>query len=54
VGGHPHQPIATWRRISIALRQLPELLRRVRRLEQHLIQAQTNPDHKPKQESEID
>ncbi len=40
VGGHPHQPIATWRRISIALRQLPELLKRVRHLEQKLEERQ--------------
>lgn len=44
VGGHPHQPIATWRRISIALRQLPDLLKRVRRLEQLLAQLSLNPD----------
>lgn len=33
VGGYPAEPIATWRRISAALPRLPELLRRVRRLE---------------------
>ncbi len=51
VGGHPHQPIATWRRISITLRQLPDLLRRVRRLEQQLIQVQGCPDQSPSDQS---
>jgi UDP-3-O-[3-hydroxymyristoyl] glucosamine N-acyltransferase len=34
VGGNPARPVATWRRDVVALRRLPELLRRVRALEE--------------------
>jgi len=33
VAGYPHRPIAVWRRVAAALPRLPELLKRVRRLE---------------------
>ena len=33
VGGYPHMEIGTWRRVVGSLAKLPELLRRVRRLE---------------------
>ncbi|HYD47090.1 MAG TPA: UDP-3-O-(3-hydroxymyristoyl)glucosamine N-acyltransferase [Terriglobales bacterium] len=36
IAGYPAEPIQLWRRISAALPRLPELLRRVRRLERHL------------------
>lgn len=36
VGGYPAAPIQVWRRVSAALPRLPELLRRVRRLERQL------------------
>jgi UDP-3-O-[3-hydroxymyristoyl] glucosamine N-acyltransferase len=36
VGGYPAMEAALWRRVSAAVRRLPELLRRVRRLERRL------------------
>lgn len=36
VAGYPHQDVAGWRRAVAAFRRLPELLRRVRRLEKAL------------------
>jgi UDP-3-O-[3-hydroxymyristoyl] glucosamine N-acyltransferase len=33
VAGYPHQEISRWRRVNAALRRLPELVRRVSRLE---------------------
>jgi UDP-3-O-[3-hydroxymyristoyl] glucosamine N-acyltransferase len=36
VGGYPAVDIRLWRRLSAALPRLPELIRRVRRIESHL------------------
>jgi UDP-3-O-[3-hydroxymyristoyl] glucosamine N-acyltransferase len=36
VGGYPALEISTWRRASAAFRRLPELLRRMRRIEKAL------------------
>jgi UDP-3-O-[3-hydroxymyristoyl] glucosamine N-acyltransferase len=36
VAGYPHQEISRWRRVNAALRRLPELVRRVSRLESTL------------------
>jgi UDP-3-O-[3-hydroxymyristoyl] glucosamine N-acyltransferase len=33
VAGYPHQEISSWRRVTAALRKLPDLMRRVSRLE---------------------
>lgn len=36
IGGYPAMDVRLWRRVSAAVHRLPELLRRVRRLERHL------------------
>jgi UDP-3-O-[3-hydroxymyristoyl] glucosamine N-acyltransferase len=41
IGGNPGRPVAIWRRDTIALRRLPDLLKRVRDLEERL--GQTDP-----------
>jgi UDP-3-O-[3-hydroxymyristoyl] glucosamine N-acyltransferase len=33
VAGYPHQEISRWRRVNVALRRLPDIIRRVSRLE---------------------
>ena len=44
VGGTPAVEFALWRRMMSAAKRLPELLKRVRRLEQHLGLAKTPPE----------
>jgi hypothetical protein len=41
VGGSPAVEIGLWRRVCAASARLPELLRRVRRIEQHLGMARS-------------
>lgn len=44
VGGYPSVDVSIWRRTSAALLRLPELLRRVRRLERRLDPTSDDPD----------
>jgi UDP-3-O-[3-hydroxymyristoyl] glucosamine N-acyltransferase len=44
MGGTPAVELVLWRRMMTAAKRLPELLKRVRRLEQHLGSAKTPPE----------
>ena len=44
IGGYPAVDIHAWRRYSAALPKLPDLLRRVRRLEQALGKKENQPE----------
>lgn len=47
IGGYPAGDIRVWRRVTAALPRLPELLRRVRRLENRLPTGPSEPDPSP-------